>query len=380
MNLNEKITSKISLIKSSNRFRTLKEPYGIDLSSNDYLGLSKHPELLEALKNGIEFYGGGSTSSRLIRGHRDIFYQLENHFSEWVHAGSSLFLSNGFLANLGLIDSLCDKDTIILADRLCHASILDGIRLSKCEVRYFKHLDMTNLENLLNKYINSKNIIVITETIFSMDGDKLNLDDLIFLKRKYNFSLILDEAHALGIFGFKGSGITNSLETKYSDEVDFRIFTCGKSMGLEGAFISCKKEWKDYLINTLRTFIFSTAPLPATAFALIKSIELIKAMDKERLQMIELSKFFRDELIKMNFNLSNSTSHIIPIIIDDEVKTMTIANNLQEKGYDIRGIRPPTVKESRLRININSKINKEILTNLLKELEEQKNQYLINKE
>lgn len=369
MTIEKKILLSLDEIKKKNRYRTLRAPAGIDLSSNDYLGLSSHPEILQALKEGIDLYGAGSTSSRLIRGHRDVFFEIESQFSKWIDSEDSLYLGNGFLANLGLLDLLGSSDSIFFLDRLCHASILDGTRLSGIETRYFKHMDMDHLDFLLQKYTGSKNAIVVTESVFSMDGDKVPLPELVQLKEKYGFTLVLDEAHALGIFGKKGSGITNSYLKSYSDFIDFRIFTAGKSLGLEGSFISCKKIYKEYLINSLRTFIFSTAPLPAILYAIGKSIDLVIGMDTIRQRIQAYSDFFREGLIQRNYFPGNSTSHIVPVLQENEIKTMELAAYLQEKGFDVRGIRPPTVKQSRLRINIGAKTEKIHLETVLQILE-----------
>lgn len=366
--MEDKILKTLEEIRNKNRYRSLKVPMGIDLSSNDYLGLSNHPEILQALKEGINLFGAGSTSSRLIRGHRDIFSEVEAKFSTWVGSQDSLFLGNGFLANLGLLDLLGSSDTIFFLDRLCHASILDGTRLSGAETRTFKHLDMNHLESLLLKYTGSKHAIVVTESIFSMDGDRVPLPELIELKSRFGFTLVVDEAHALGIYGKNGSGITNSYSEGYSELVDFRIFTAGKSLGLEGSFISCKKTFKEYLVNTLRTFIFSTAPLPAIIYAIGKSISLAYRMDSIREKIQLNSDYFRAGLQKINYDFGNSSSHIIPVLQENEFKTMELAEKLQVKGLDIRGIRPPTVKQSRLRINISASIERNDLDIVLQTL------------
>lgn len=363
--LESKINLKLEEIKQKNRYRFLKNPNGIDLSSNDYLGLSNHPELIEAFRVGLEKYGCGSTSSRLIRGHRDVFTSLETYFSDWVKSGDSLFLANGFMANLGLMDLLGDSDTIFYLDRLCHASILDGVRLSGAETRYYKHLDFNHLESLLLKNPTSKHPIVVTESIFSMDGDIVPLPELLSLKNKFGFTLILDEAHSIGLYGKNGSGITNSYIENYSDFIDFRIFTAGKSLGMEGSIISCDKKIKEYLINSLRTFIFSTAPLPAIAYALHKSIDLVRDMDPVRDEINKNSSYFRNTLTQLKFNIGNSSSHIVPVIQGNDKYTMYLAEILQTNGYDVRGIRPPTVKKSRLRINVNAGISETTLNQVI---------------
>lgn len=356
MNFIDRISRRIIDIKKANRFRILKEPEGIDFCSNDYLGMAGRKETVKYLKEGTTIYGGGSTASRLIRGHRDIFPQLEDTFSRWVNSESTLFLANGFLANIGLLDAIKDKSTKIFCDRLNHASILDGIRLSNCDTRYYRHLDMNHLEDLLKKSSLDDEKIIISETIFSMDGDTAKIEELIRLKKTYNCILILDEAHALGVYGREGAGLSNTGSIDPYNDIDFRIFTGGKSLGLEGAFISCSQTCKDFLINTLRSFIFTTAPLPAIAYALDKLIPIIRNMNSERKLIYKLSDKLRLFFKENNYSTGNSSTHIIPVILNDELITMNLASKLQANGYDIRGIRPPTVKESRLRINVSANI------------------------
>lgn len=370
-NLQDFIQQELTKIQSQNRYRSLKEPLGFDFSSNDYLGLSQHPTIKEKLIEGIQIYGGGSSASRLIRGHRKVFEETEEIFAHFVQAEASLFLANGFLANLGLLDLLGKFPVKFFCDRLNHASILDGIRLSGAEVRYFRHLDYENLENLLKKEASNVLKVIVSESIFSMDGDKADIKKLIELKQKYSSVLVLDEAHALGIFGIDGGGVALE-EVEETNQVDFRIYTCGKSLGLEGAFIACKKEYKEFLINAMRTFIFSTAPMPAIVYALRYAIELVKDMDIERKRILELSNILQTELKALGFNTLNSCSQIIPVIINDEKQVMEYAARLQEKNLDVRGIRPPSVKESRLRISLNVHSDLEHLTKVVQVLKDLK--------
>jgi 8-amino-7-oxononanoate synthase len=356
MNLLEWAETELELIKKKHRWRNLSPPCGIDLSSNDYLGLSTHPILIQKFIEGIQTYGVGSTASRLIRGHRDIFEKAEEEFSNWIEGESALFLANGFLANLGLMDVLGSIPSKFFCDRLNHASILDGIRLSGAEVKYYKHRNYEDLENLLKRESYGTAKVIVSETVFSMDGDLADLVKLIELKKKYNACLVLDEAHALGVFGKQGEGLSKHVEINLN-EIDFRVFTCGKALGLEGAFIVCSKKVKQLLINKLRTFIFSTAPIPAIAYAVCTAIELVKEMQEERKKIFYLSNFFREQLKFLGLDCLDSNSQIIPILTGDEANTMELATKLQTSGFDIRGIRPPTVKKSRLRVSINSKLN-----------------------
>ncbi len=361
------IQKELNSIIAKNRYRSLRLPGGIDLSSNDYLCLSKNPKVISALKEGLDIYGAGSGASRLIRGHRDIFERVESKFAAWVGSETSLFLSNGFAANLGLVDALSDPRTIIFTDRLNHASILDGIRISGAVKKYYNHRDMSHLRDLLQKSDSKSRKIIVSETVFSMDGDLASVAELIQLKKEFDACLILDEAHALGIFGEKGAGFactTYSANLLLSD-IDFRIYTGGKSLGLEGAFIACSNTYKEYLINTMRTFIFSTAPMPAIAFALQVSIDLAAEMEQARVQILENANLLRNGLRKIGLETLKSESQIVPVVLYEEEKALEVAKLLQEKGFDIRAIRPPTVKESRLRISINANTSKENIFQVL---------------
>lgn len=364
---NSYLSTELTNIRSKNRFRSVKLPLGIDLSSNDYLCLSQSREIKNALKEGIEIYGAGSGASRLIRGHRDIFEKTEKKFANWVGSENSLFLANGFAANVGLIDAIADSRTLIFTDRLNHASILDGIRISGAVKKYFHHRHMTHLRELLQKSDPKARKIIVSETVFSMDGDIAFVKALISLKKEFDACLILDEAHALGVFGNEGGGIAlaANLSKEEVSEIDFRVYTGGKSLGLEGAFIACSNLSKDYLINTMRTFIFSTAPIPAVLFALSVSIDLVKKMDLERSRILENANLLRSGFKKLGYETLFSKSQIIPVVLFEEERALHFAQFLQEKGFDIRAIRPPTVKESRLRISINSNITRELIQKVL---------------
>ncbi|MCB1180004.1 MAG: 8-amino-7-oxononanoate synthase [Leptospiraceae bacterium] len=361
----QKINSDLDDIKKKNRYRELRESNLIDFCSNDYLKLSNHPELIKKFEEGIKKFGLGSGASRLLRGHRKFIEEVEEEFSSWVESASSLFLANGFVSNLGLLDLLADKNTYIFSDRLNHASILDGIRLSGGIAKYYKHLDYTHLEELLSKSPSINPKIIISETVFSMDGDLANIQKLIELKEKYNSILILDEAHAIGVFGKSGAGLSLSSNLNVSS-IDFRIFTCGKSLGLEGAFISGNnKIYKEYLINRMRTFIFSTAPIPAIIYSIPKSIDLIKSMEKERKEILDNADYFRKKIKEKGFSTLDSNSQIIPLICDSESNALDYSEKLRQGGYDIRAIRPPTVKKSRLRISLNVSIARNDINNVL---------------
>jgi 8-amino-7-oxononanoate synthase len=371
MTFQERILAELADLKEKNRFRSLKEPLGIDFCSNDYLKLSSHPKLIQSLKEGIDLYGAGSTASRLIRGHRVVFEELESQFADYIKSEESLFVANGFLANIGLLGAITTTSSFVFCDRQNHASIMDGVRFGQFDVKYFKHNQIEHLEELLKNASPEKEKIVVTESLFSMDGDFCDLEKILDLKLKIPFTLILDEAHALGVYGKNGIGLSGeSLYYSRIQEIDFRIFTAGKSMGLEGAFIACSRMNKEYLINKLRTFIFSTAPLPAIAHALKTSIELMKEMETERIHLREKSRIVLEQLKLLGYDTLNSTSHIIPVLFESDFAVMEASSFLQVKGFDVRGIRPPTVKVPRLRLSMNTSLTQKNLEDLLNHLKD----------
>ncbi|TGM86467.1 aminotransferase class I/II-fold pyridoxal phosphate-dependent enzyme [Leptospira licerasiae] len=345
-----------SRLESQNRIRTLDPPSGLDLCSNDYLGLSTHPEVIQALKEGIDIYGAGSTASRLVRGHRTVFDELENDFSDWVQSEDSLFFANGYAANLGTISCVADPSYTIFCDRKNHASLMDGVRLSGAKKVYYKHSDLNDLENSLKKYQGTKHKMIVTESVFSMDGDKTDISALIDLKEKYGALLYIDEAHAIGLFGKDGAGVSLEKSISRTSEIDFRMSTLGKALGLEGAVISTSKDARKYLLHSARTFVFSTGPLPAIAHAGRVAIRLAKLMNKERSILEENSEFFRTSLHRIGYNTGNSNTQIIPMLMGSEEQALELSSILYQNGFQAKAIRPPTVDISRIRVSLNSKI------------------------
>ncbi|WCL48869.1 aminotransferase class I/II-fold pyridoxal phosphate-dependent enzyme [Leptospira sp. GIMC2001] len=354
----ENLENELNKRKEKNLFRSLKTSSGIDFCSNDYLGLSRDVRIAEALTEGIHLYGNGSTASRLVRGHLPVYENFENSFNRLVESNASLFVANGFTANLGLLDAIANLKTVIFTDRLNHASILDGIRLSGAKKVYYNHLDLDHLRSQLEKHKSSDQKIIVSETIFSMDGDHPNLEKLVELKKEFDAILILDETHAFGVYGQSGAGLAMDprfLSPSLVKEIDFRIFTMGKSLGLEGGIIACSNpNAKDYLINCMRGFVFSTAPMPCLLHAGIKALEIVSTMDLERSLIEEYSVCLRKNLSDKNYDIGASSSQIIPVILNSENETLEISYKAQNLGYDLRAIRPPTVPTPRLRISIHS--------------------------
>ncbi|TGK13841.1 8-amino-7-oxononanoate synthase [Leptospira fletcheri] len=346
-------------LEATNRIRSLEPPTGIDLCSNDYLGLSEHPVLLDSLKEGIEIYGAGSTASRLVRGHREVFEHLEREFSSWLRVPASLFFSNGYSANLGTLSCICDPSYVVFADRKNHASLMDGIRLSGAKKVYFRHLDLLHLEELLEKHSGSRNKIIVSETVFSMDGDVAPISDLLRLKEKHGALLYLDEAHAIGVFGPEGSGCAlDQLSEAEIGKVDFRMSTFGKALGLEGAMVSCSEEARRYLLHCARTFVFSTGSLPAIAHAGLAAIRLARSMEEERRRILEFAGILREAIGSAGYSFGDSVTQIVPILLSDESHSLELAERFLRFGFQAKAIRPPTVDVSRIRVSVNAKLRK----------------------
>jgi 8-amino-7-oxononanoate synthase len=340
----------------------------IDFSSNDYLGLTSHPKLKEASQKAIEQFGTGSGASRLLSGDLEIHHQLEEEIASFKGKESGLVFNSGYQANVGIINALCEKEDVIFSDKLAHASLIDGIQLSKAKHFRFRHNDCEHLESLLSKERNKfRDAFIITETIFSMDGDIAPLEKLVDLKEKYNCKIMIDEAHATGIFGKNGAGVAE--EMQLTERIDFIMGTFSKAMGSFGAYFVCPQRIKDYLINTCRSFIYSTALPPAVIAANLAALQVIKEEPARRKMLLDNAAKFRNALIQKGFTIRGS-SQIVPLIIGENERAVQLARKLQDKGYWVLPIRPPTVpaQEARLRFSLTSYHTQEILERLVNDI------------
>ena len=327
----------------------------LNLSSNNYLGFADNRRITEEfLKATGGRYSFGSASARLLTGTLPIYNDLENLLSKLYDKEAALLFNSGYHANVGISGSIAQKGDVIFSDKLNHASIIDGMQLSQGKFFRYLHNDMESLENLLKREReNYKNAIIITESVFSMDGDIANLKKIVELKKKYDCLLVVDEAHAFGVFGKNGLGISEKLGI--IKDVDLIIGTFGKAVGSMGAFATGSKTLIEFLTNKARSFIFSTA-LPPINIAFTKWIienKFPKTLEK-REKMLELAK-------KMG-----SQSQIIPVIVGDNKKTVEMCDILFQNGYFTLPIRPPTVPEgtSRIRLSLTTSINESDLERL----------------
>ncbi|MFH1339517.1 MAG: 8-amino-7-oxononanoate synthase [Candidatus Omnitrophota bacterium] len=340
----------------------------LDFSSNDYLGLANHPELKQAAKDALEELGTGASASRLLSGDLEIHHRLEERIALFKEKESALAFNSGYQANVGIISALCKKDDAVFSDRLNHASILDGILLSRAKIFRFFHNDPNHLEYLLRKERDKfRNCLIVTETVFSMDGDIPPLKEIAGLKEKYDCMFMVDEAHATGVFGRDGSGLIQ--QEGLTDRVDLIMGTFGKALGSFGAYIAASKKTIDYLINTCRSFIYSTALPPAVIAANLAALELLKKEPHRREVLLSNAEFFRSKLIKSGFRVKGS-SQIVPLIIGDTGKAIELSAYLENKGYWVLPIRPPTVPagESRLRFSLTYHHTRQVLEGLIEEI------------
>ena len=349
-------------LKSIQRIGPTKIKYNnkvlLNFSSNDYLGLSQNNIIKKETIKIIKKYGIGSGSSRLVSGNFDFHEKIENELAKRKKSEASIIFSTGYLANYSILSSIFSSDIyksspIVFSDKLNHQCIYEGCKNKKINFIRFHHNNMNHLEYLLKKYKFKKNPkFILSESVFSMDGDFADIESLVNLKIKYNSFLFLDEAHATGIFGKNGFG----LSLKFSNNIDCVTGTFSKAFGSFGAYVSCSKNLKSFLINKCPSFIYSTA-LPFSLLASIYSgIKIMPKLQNERKKLVENSFFLRSILKKENFNIGNSQTNIIPIIIGDQKKTMLISKKLEKKGFYVVPIRPPSVpiNSSRLRISVSS--------------------------
>ena len=349
----------------------------INFSNNDYLGLSQDVSIKKAIISGIKKYGNGGTSSHLVSGHTEIHQNIENITKNNIGFESSILFSSGYLANLGLITTISDKDSFIYADKLNHASLNDACILSRSKFFRYPHSDMEALENLLKKNNTKKNKLIVTDGVFSMDGDLANIPKLLELAQKYDAYLYIDDAHGYGILGKNGQGILEYYENKCGikkiprDRIIYTI-TLSKAVGVSGALVSANKNIIKLVENTSRAFIYTTAEQPALILGVERSFEIIKENQFLRSRLEESINLFRDR-VKNKKLLTNSITPIQPLIIKSAEKTIRISEQLNSYGFYVPAIRPPTVpnESSRLRISISalhSQLDIKKLTKVLNKL------------
>ncbi len=324
----------------------------INFSSNNYLGIANHSALASAAKEAIDRYGCGSGASRLISGNMTLHEELENQLAEFKGTEAALVFNSGFQANTGILSTLAGEGDAILSDELNHASIIDGCRLSRAKTIVYVHCDLGQLEEALKQAGSCRRKLIVTETIFSMDGDEAPLTGIVELAEKYDAAVMVDEAHATGIFGPGGAGVVSKLGLV--DRVLVQMGTLGKALGGFGAYVAGSQALRDLLINRCRSFIFTTSLPPAIMAMAMAAIDLVEGEPERREALWNNCRLLSDGLKKMGFSLDEIQNPILPLIIGDADKCMQFSEQLLERGVFAQGIRPPTVPPgtSRLRITL----------------------------
>lgn len=321
------------------------------MCSNNYLGLANHPEVIAAVKSAVERWGWGAGASRLVSGHMGPHAELEARLAAFKNTPAALVCSTGYQANLAAIRGLAGPDDILLLDKLNHASIIDAARGSGAVLRVFPHRDYAKLERLLDRSAGYRRRIIITDSIFSMDGDFADLPRLADLKRRYDALLIVDEAHATGIFGRQGRGVAELMQVE--EAIDVTVGTLSKALGGIGGFIAASTEIIDLLVNVAGPFIYTTALLPSACAAALAALDLIEREPQRREKLLSLANRLRAELgDRLGFDLGGSTSQIVPIIVGEAEAAVQLSRRLEEGGFLIPAIRPPTVPRGRSRLRI----------------------------
>ena len=352
----------------------------LNFSSNDYLGMANHPALKEAAIKAIEEFGAGAGASRLICGSLAPFHELEEALADFKRTEAALTFSTGYATAIGTICALLGKDEIIIIDKLVHASIVDAAKLSGAKLRVFAHNDLNDLEDKLKwaKTIiehptpaiqHRTRVLIVTESIFSMDGDAAPLREIVTLKEKHGAWLMVDEAHATGVIGENGRGLADKLEL--GGQIEIQMGTLGKALGASGGYICGSRTLIDYLVNRARSFIFSTAPVPAAAAAATAAVQFIKSSDGEtrRNRLQSRVKEFHSSFVLCPSPIQGA---ILPIIIGDESNAVAAATKLREQDIFVPAIRYPTVArgKARLRVSLTASHSADDVSTLIRALEQ----------
>jgi 8-amino-7-oxononanoate synthase len=324
----------------------------INFSSNNYLGIANHPAVAAAAKAAIDRYGCGSGASRLISGNMALHEKLEASLAEYKGTEAALVFNSGFQANIGILSTLVGADDVIFSDALNHASIIDGSRLSKAKTIVYGHCDLNHLETNLKQAAQARRRLIVTETIFSMDGDEAPVREIVELAEKYGALVMVDEAHGTGVFGANGAGVVAKLGL--TSRILVQMGTLGKALGGFGAYVAGSRALCDLLINRCRSFIFTTS-LPSAVMAMaLAAIDLVQSEPHRRLELRNNCQKLKQGLAQLGFELGASESPILPLIVGDAARCMAFSAALLDRGVFAQGIRPPTVPVGTSRLRITS--------------------------
>ena len=323
-------------------------------ASNDYLGLAHHPGVVRAASQATQTYGAGSGAARLISGSLPPHMEMEQSLARFKRTEAALTFGSGYLANIGTIPALIGRSGLILADQLCHASLIDGSRLSGADFRLYRHNDMEHLQSLLSKRRSTRRTLIVTDGVFSMDGDLAPLPELSNLARAYEADLYVDDAHGTGVMGSHGRGTAEHFDLE--EAISLQMGTLGKALGSCGAYLAGPSHTIQYLLNTCRTFLFATAPPPGSAAAVVAALQVIEREPERRTRLWTNRDQLFTGLMRLGFTLAASASPIIPILVGRADMALHFSEQLLVNGLFAPAIRPPTVPEdtSRLRITVSS--------------------------
>jgi 8-amino-7-oxononanoate synthase len=362
------LTAALARLRDEGLFRHMRTPQGIDLVSNDYLGLAEHPYIKERMRAALAELPAGAGGSRLLRGHHEVFEHLESRLAAFSGSEAALLFGSGYAANTGLLQAIVSEGDLIISDERNHASLIDGIRLTKAPTIIYPHQDLNAIEAALRTPRKGR-AIVVTESVFSMDGDLTPLAEMATLADRYDAVLIVDEAHATGLYGARGSGRVEELGLR--DRVVATMHTGGKSLGSGGAWVAGSSALREVLVNRSRSFIFSTAPIPILAAAIDAALDLLPREPERRIEVHRKSAMVRQALAASNIS-AGGASPIIPIIAGTGSNDAALAlqSGLQAAGFDVRAIRPPSVAPgtARLRVTIRYPIKDDDLIRFTREV------------
>ena len=363
----------LGALEKDDRLRSLKPRAGIDFSSNDYLGLASNPRMRKAISAAVEAGTPiGAGGSRLLRGNCDEHESLEADAAEFFGAEAALFFPTGYIANFSMLTTLPQRGDLLVLDQLVHASIHEGARSGRAEFRFSAHNDADAVEDTIRSWRSeggTGRIWIVAESLYSMDGDFAPLEALIAIADRQDAFLMIDEAHATGVFGPQGRGLTAAYEGR---ENLIAIHTCGKALGAAGALVTTTNILRDFIVNRCRPFIFSTAPSPLMAVAVREALSILREEPEHQNRLANLIGFARHEIgARQGWQFRGS--QIVPYIVGDNARAMALAAALQGRGFDIRGIRPPTVPAgtARLRISLTNNVDESDVRVMLQALAEE---------
>ena len=337
----------------------------LNFGSNDYLGLAAEKRLIDAVIQAVRSEGWGSGASPLITGYTVAHRRLEKRIAEFENTEAAILFASGYAANVGTVTSLVGRGDLVLSDANNHASIIDGCRLSGARIRVYQHADVDFVDRMLAQAGGFRRRLIVTDSLFSMDGDFAPLVELVDLARRYDAMLMIDEAHATGVFGSNGRGVAEHLNVE--QQIPVRVGTLSKALGCSGGFVVGSQKLIDWLTNTARPYIFSTAHPAAGIAAAEVALQIVRNEPQRRWRLNEMSAHVRENLVAQGWNVGPSRSQIIPVITGDPNGTMSLATELQRQGILIPGIRPPSVPEgqSLLRLSLSSAHTDEMIDQLI---------------